>query len=365
VAVALLTNNLVPYRVPLYERLAEAYGVEVLCWGGGRYLPSWFGDLDTQLQTARFPARRIRGPGDAFGAGRRYETVITSYAGGAILPAAYAGARAGHHGFVLWASVWAQPRSVANDLAVPATRWIYRHADALVAYGEHTRHFAAGIRGRDDDIFIAPQSVEPEVFRRGVPDAEVAAFRATHAIPEGPVVVYAGRLVAEKGVEVLAAAWAQVKAPATLVVVGDGPLRPRLQSVPGVAVLGPLARESLPVAYRMATATVVPSIPTPRFREPWALVCNESMHQGTPVIATTAVGAVAGGLVRDGRTGRVVAPDDAPALAAAIDGLLADSDLAARLGQAGREAAAGYTYAAMVAAFGQALELARRRTGDS
>jgi glycosyltransferase involved in cell wall biosynthesis len=359
--VALLTNNLVPYRLPLYERLASAYGVEVLCWGGGRYLPPWFGDLDSQLRTAPFPARRIHGPADAFRAGRRYGTVIATYAGGAILPAAYAGARSAGHSFVLWASVWSQPRSLANDLALPATRWIYRHADALVAYGEHARRFAGAIRGRETDIFIAPQSVEPDVFRRPVSDGEVAAFRAAHAIPDGPVVLYTGRLVPEKGLDVLASAWPQVAHSATLVVVGDGPLRSRLESVPRVTVLGALERESLPIAYRLASATVVPSIPTRRFREPWGLVCNESMHQGTPVIATSAVGAVAGGLVRDGETGLVVVPGDAPALAAAVNRLLGDRPLSRRLGAAGREAAAAYTYEAMVDAFGRALDIARQR----
>jgi glycosyltransferase involved in cell wall biosynthesis len=358
VTVALLTNNLVPYRVPLYERLAAEYDVEVLCWGGGRYLPPWFGDLDSQLAAARFPARRLRGVADAFRVGARHRAVIATYAGGAILPAAYAGARAGGSGFVLWASVWAQPRSVSNDLALPVTRWIYRHADALVAYGEHARRFAAGIRGRDSDIFIAPQSVEPELFRRHVSDAEVAHFRAMHAIPEGPIVLYAGRLVPEKGLEVLSRAWPRITPGATLVVVGDGPLRPQLHSLPRTAVLPAVPRETLPVVYRAAALTVLPSLPTPRFREPWGLVCNESLHQGTPVLATTAVGAVAGGLVRDGETGLVVAPGDAGALAAGIDRLLGDPVLAARLGAAGCEAAAGYTYEAMAAAFGRALERA-------
>jgi len=117
-------------------------------------------------------------------------------------------------------------------------------------------------------------------------------------------------------------------------------------------------RPALAVAYRAAAMTVLPSISTPRFREPWGLVCNESLHQGTPVLATTAVGAVAGGLVTDGATGLVVAPGDETALAAGIDRLLADPALAARLGAAGRAVAAGYTYEAMAAAFGRALERA-------
>ncbi|MDQ6835177.1 MAG: glycosyltransferase family 4 protein [Actinomycetota bacterium] len=359
-AVALLTNNLVPYRVPLYERLAAEYGVEVLCWGGGRYLAPWFEDLDEQLAAARFPARRLGGAREALSVGRDYETVISAYAGGAILPAAYVGARRRNRGFVLWASVWAQPRSFSNDLALPMTRWIYRHADAVVAYGEHARRFAAGIRGRDTDVFVAPQAVEAELFARPVSTPEIQAFRAEHGIPDGQLVLYVGRLVAEKGLGVLADAWPEVRGEATLVVIGDGPLQTRLSALPRTVLLPALPRERLPVAYRAASLTVLPSVPTRRFREPWGLVVNEAMHQGRPVVVTSAVGAAAGGMVVDEQTGLVISPGDSAALAAAIQRLLSDPALGARLGEAGRAAVAGYTYEAMAAAFGRGLALARR-----
>ena len=124
---------------------------------------------------------------------------------------------------------------------------------------------------------------------------------------------------------------------------------------PGARLLGPLARERLPVAYAAADLVVVPSIPTRHFLEPWGLVCNEALHQGTPVVATTAVGAVAGGLVRQDQTGLVVAPSDPDALATAIDRLLRDEPLRERLGAAGRDAVAAHTYDAMADAFGAAL----------
>ncbi|MGI9183385.1 MAG: glycosyltransferase family 4 protein [Solirubrobacteraceae bacterium] len=362
-AIALLTNHLVPYRAPLYERLAAEYGVEVLCYGGGeRYMPSaGLADLDAQLASAPFPAHRLDGWRGAFSVGRRYQAVIAPYAGGPIFPAAYLGARRYRRPFVFWASVWAQPHSLSNDLALPLTRHIYRHADAVVAYGEHARRFVAGVRGRDDDVFVAPQAVEPERFARAVDQAEIRAFRARHRLPEGPLVLYAGRLVAAKGVEVLIDAWPRVSPDATLVVAGDGPLRERLRAVSGTRILGSLAREELPMAYAAACLVVVPSIPTPRWREPWGLVCNEALHQGRAVIATSAVGAVAGGLVRDGETGCVIFPGDADALTGAIERLLADAGLRDRLGAAGRSAAAAYTYAAAAAGFGQALAVALPR----
>jgi glycosyltransferase involved in cell wall biosynthesis len=369
VPIALVTNYLTAYRVPLYERLARQHGLEVLCYGGGeRYVPAWFSDLDAQIAAAPFPARRIKGAGAAFAAAARYEAVIAPFAGGVMLPAAYAGAATLRKPFILWASVWAQPRSAAHALALPLTRRIYRNASAVVAYGEHVKRFVSRIRGRDEDVFVAPQAVEPELFARHVSADEQLAFRREHGLA-GRVVLYVGRLVPEKGVGVLLDAWPSVRArisDATLVLIGDGELAERAAWTPGARFLGSVSRERLAVVYAASELTVVPSIPTPRFKEPWGLVCNEAMHQGRPVIATEAVGAAAGGLVVDGVTGRVLAPGDPHTLANAIVDLLSNRDLAATLGEAARHAVAGYTYDAMVDAFERALLAAgaeRRRHG--
>lgn len=357
-AIALVTNVLAPYRVPLYQLLAERYDVEVLCFGAGAgYVPAWFADLGAQLAAAPFPARRIAGPRAALALGARYDAAIAPIAGGAMLPATYLGMRRGRKPFVLWGSVWAHPRGAKAALAFPLVRHVYRHADAVVTYGPHVSAYVSRYRGRTDDVFVAPQSVEAGLFGRGVAPEEVAAWRAGAGLPaDGPLVLYAGRLVPEKGIEELLAAWRSLNATgATLVAIGDGPLASAVTATPRTRHCGPLPRERLPVAYAAADMLVLPSIPTPRFREPWGLVCNEALLQGTPVIATTAVGAVAGGLIRDGETGLVVPAGDPRALAAAIDRLLADPALGARLGEHGRAALAAHTHEAMADAFGAAL----------
>src|SRR5947208_4136067 len=189
--VALITNYLTPYRVPLYERLAQRLGVEILCFGGGdRYVPAWFAGLDRQLDSAPFPARRLQGVTETVTLGRRYDAVIAPFAGGAVLPAAYAGTRRYRMPFILWASVWAQPRSLAHVVTLPAIRHIYRHADAVVAYGEHVRRFVAEMRGRDDDVFVAPQSVEPDLFAHPVAQEETDSFRERHDL-RGSLALYA------------------------------------------------------------------------------------------------------------------------------------------------------------------------------
>ena len=103
--------------------------------------------------------------------------------------------------------------------------------------------------------------------------------------------------------------------------------------------------------YAAADVLVVPSIPTRTFREPWGLVVNEAMNRKLPVIASDAVGAVAGGLVRDGHNGLVVPAGDAHALAGAMRRLAGDARLRVRLGAAGERDVQAYTHDAWAQGF--------------
>jgi glycosyltransferase involved in cell wall biosynthesis len=100
---------------------------------------------------------------------------------------------------------------------------------------------------------------------------------------------------------------------------------------------------------------VVPSVRTPTFREPWGLVVNEAMHRALPVIASTEVGAAAGGLVRHEVNGLVVPAGDDAALASALGRLRGDEALRARLGAQAARDAASYTPEAWAAGVSAAL----------
>jgi glycosyltransferase involved in cell wall biosynthesis len=145
---------------------------------------------------------------------------------------------------------------------------------------------------------------------------------------------------------------------AALVLVGAGstpPWVPADGAVVGMVSLNPVSALELRNFYAAADVLVVPSIPTRTFREPWGLVVNEAMNRELPVIASDAVGAAAGGLVRDGRNGTIVPAADPIALAAALRGFAADSSLRARMGAAGREDVSAYTHDAWAQGFSSAF----------
>jgi glycosyltransferase involved in cell wall biosynthesis len=84
-------------------------------------------------------------------------------------------------------------------------------------------------------------------------------------------------------------------------------------------------------------------------------VVNEAMNRGLAVVCSDAVGAAAGGLVRDGETGLVVPAGDRRALADAIGRLAADARLRSVLGAAGRREVAAYSHEAWAEGFSRAL----------
>jgi glycosyltransferase involved in cell wall biosynthesis len=359
--IALVTNYLPPYRLPLYRLLHERYGIEVHCFGGeAHYVPESLRDLDRQLAEAPFPAHRLEHQRDAANLAAESDAVIAPIAGRVALPAAWRGARRAKTPFILWASLWRHPLTLAHSLSFRPLRRIYRRADAILTYGEHVSRYVKRYRKREG-VFAAPQAVEADLFGREVSAAEEAEWRADLGLPpDAPVLLYVGRLVGDKGVEVLLRAWRRLdRGDAKLCVIGDGPLRNDVQAAgDGVVAAGQVDRERLPVAYASARAVIVPSIATRRFLEPWGLVCNEAMHQGTPVIASSAVGAVPGALVTHGGSGLVVRPGDPRELAAAIAQVLDDEALHARLSRIAHAAVEPFNYEAAADAFGAALEYA-------
>lgn len=154
--------------------------------------------------------------------------------------------------------------------------------------------------------------------------------------PDGAHLVFVGRLAAVKGLPVLFEAMALLRdrlPGLRLTLVGDGPDRRALEAeARGLSVDFAGYRSQAEVAALLPTAA---ALVLASFAEGVPVVLMEAMAARRPVIATRIAGVPE--LVEDGLSGLLVAPGDAPALAAAIAALLGDPARAARMGAAGRD----------------------------
>lgn len=345
----LITGIVSPYRREPFRLLAEAERVEVLAYQeAGPPVPGLTVHRVTQAGAVRLAASG------------RYRAVIAGLGGRIALPGSYLAARARGVPFVLWATIWSHPRTAAHGLSYLPTRHLYREADAVMTYGEHVSRHVEQRRGDRGSVFVAPQAVDVDHFGAPVPDDRRAAARTRAGATEAGdvLVLFAGRLEREKGIEVLIDAWrrASLGAHARLAMAGRGPLAGAVTAaVPDARLLGEVQEGDLPALYAAADVLVLPSIQTATFTEPWGLVVNEAMLQRTPPIVSDAVGAAAGGLVRDGRNGLVFPAGDAAGLASRLAMLVADAAMRERLGARAREDALPLTPAAWAAGARAAL----------
>ncbi|HEX5910747.1 MAG TPA: glycosyltransferase family 4 protein [Thermoleophilaceae bacterium] len=329
--VALITGTISPYRREPFRLLGQDVALEVLAYEDtGPPIEGLVTRGVTQAEAARLVA------------GGRYRAVVAGLGGRVALPGAYAAARLRGIPFVLWATIWEHPRTLAHRLSWLPTRHLYRHADAVATYGAHVSRYVERHRGDRGRVFVAPQAVDVDHFAAPVaPEDREAARGRAGAGPGQALFLFVGRLEAEKGIEVLLEAWrTAAPAGARLAFAGTGPLADKIaRQGPTVRSLGYVAASQLPALYAAADALVLPSVATATFREPWGLVVNEAMLQHTPVIASDAVGAAAAGLVDDGRTGLVFPAGDAGALGERIGRLTTDVQAREEMAVRGRTAA--------------------------
>jgi len=345
--VLLVTNLVAPDRAGAFQALHARENIELALFGGRSH------HATAAVEDPGVPHHAVsqRAVYDLAASGR-YRAVIAGTAGRTALPAAWAGARRARVPFLLWTALWAHPRTAAFTVAgTPLLRTLYRRADATITYGSHVSAFVTQRGARN--VHVAPQAVDIAFWSQAVDPAQARATR-----PDGAkfVALNVGRAARYKGVPELDGAWRLSgfgPPEEALMLVGeteqDGP------PLPGLHRAGRLDPVALRNFYAGADVLVMSAIATRHFLEPWGLVANEAMHQRLPVIATTAVGAAAGGLVRHERNGLVIPAGDTAALAGALCTLREDPALRARLGAAAAQDAAAFTFDAWAAGVSSAL----------
>ncbi len=240
------------------------------------------------------------------------------------------------------ADIHGDPAAPARLYGSPARRTLAPLADALARYG--LRH-SDGVRtiSAYTSGLVRAERVEPTAEFAAFMDLEPFVEREPVPLPERPVALFVGVLERYKAVDVLAEAWrrAAPRVPdATLHVVGRGTLHEVVRRL--VADLPAQTRwderlttPEVATALDAATVLVLPSR-----SEGLGRVVVEAFCRGRGVVGSR-VGGIPD-IVEDERTGILVQPGDADALADALVRVLSDAALAERLGAEGRREVDGW-----------------------
>jgi rhamnosyl/mannosyltransferase len=219
-------------------------------------------------------------------------------------------------------------------LLAPLQDVAFRRAKAIIASNPNMLASSAVLSRHRERCVVVPFGIQASYY-------ETADERAVNAIRErfgAPMVLAVGRLVYYKGFEFLIRAMARLQHAASLLIIGDGPLRGRLEAE--IGALGLAGRAHLmgnvadpTVYYQACDLFVLPSIAR---SEAFGIVQLEAMACGKPIINTHIEGSGVPFVSCDQETGLTVPPANVSALAKAIARLLSDDQLRAELGQAGR-----------------------------
>lgn len=376
VTIYFVTNICPHYRVKAFELLARLHRTRFLFFSEGSAAKYW--ERNNPTSTGAFDGGYVKSwklfsnrlrfvPGLylqlLFG---NYDVLIKCINGK--MPLLLSFLIAGIRGipFVLWTGLWSHPQTLVHRFTFPVTRWIYRKADAIAVCGPHVREYLTGLGVSGDKIFVAWQAVDNETLSAPIPESELQRVRNELDINNRKVILYVGRIERQKGLEYVVESLRIVSehVPVTFIAVGTGSYSDEMQDrlkgrgFHDFRFPGYVPNHKLPLFYRLADVLVLASITTRDFREPWGLVINEAMNQGCPVVATNAVGAVVGGLVKNGKTGLIVPERNSEALAQALEKILQDQERQKEMRAAVLEEIRQWTYERMVKGFSDAVEYA-------
>ena len=250
--------------------------------------------------------------------------------------------------FVLWSESNARDIRSEHSAIEFLKKQFLAACDGFVVPGKSSEEYLRLLGGGSRPIVVAPNAVDIEFFAGGArrARAQSSEVRRKRGLPER-YFLYVGRLVPQKGVFELVEAYAKLDAnlrqSISLVFAGDGVARDKVLKfaaalAPGqVRLVGFKQREELPELYALADAVILPT-----HSDPWGLVVNEAMACGKPVIVSSAAGCVED-LVRDGGNGYVVPAKDVASLAKAMSSLASDEELRKRMSRLSFEMIQAYS----------------------
>ena len=241
------------------------------------------------------------------------------------------------HGAVLDLRGWRRPIEVLYHQTLG--KWTLKSVDRVIALSSAQKDVLQELGAKPAALSVVPHWVD---LAQADMQADPGAFRSTYGFGDRSILLVVGRLLPVKGVGYLIEALKLTETRPALAIVGDeapgysGTRQALERQVAAlglqkdVSFLGYFPKEELAAAYLAADLFVLPSV-----AEGLPLVLLEAMAYGRCVVATNIPGNA--DVVRDGWNGVLVEPRNPKQLAEAIDSLLRDEGLRARLGAQARQ----------------------------
>jgi rhamnosyl/mannosyltransferase len=228
-----------------------------------------------------------------------------------------------------------RPRLQYALFYAPIARPAYRGAARFLVSSAQLAEQSATLQPYRERVSVVPFGIDVDAWQPN--DHERQRADEIRREAGRPIVLFAGRHVAYKGVPILIEAVAPLDV--SVVILGDGPMRETWRSLAAaqggrasVSFPGEVADHELRAHLLASRVFVLPSVTR---AEAFGYIQLEAMACGTPVIST----ALPTGVPWVNESGVVVPPGDVVALRTAIARLAAHPDDAARLGQAGQRRA--------------------------
>lgn len=357
--VALLTEIISPYRVPVFNALASQPQIDLTVlfaaetsrirqWTVPKeairfayeVLPGW------EVATVSQHSSLFFNPNVAASLRRnRFDVVIC---GGYHQPTYWLALLYTHltrTRTILWSESNRRDQRVSYRLKSLFKKTLISSFDQYIVPGQSQQEYLLDFGIQSANIWTAPNAVDVEYFRQKSHEYRLSKSDIKHKLGiSGTAVLYVGRLLDAKGVADVLQAFEKVQSDqdVTLLIVGSGPDEQRYRAWAAerglkVVFTGFVQQNELPLYYAISDIFVFPT-----YSDPWGLVINEAMSCGLPVVVSSIAGATKD-LVKHGWNGYVFDPGDVETLAHHIQSLINAPEMRILMGERSQQHMHNYT----------------------
>lgn len=222
-------------------------------------------------------------------------------------------------------------KSWRRTITLPVVKFLVRNCYGAIACGERSKEYFIRLGVKPKNIFIAPDSVDNELFSKELTNVQKVKIKKKWNIPtKNKVILYVGQFIERKGVKHLLHSFNKLKKEypnTSLLLVGEGYQITELKeiikklSLKDVIFAGRISVKEMPSIYSISDMFILPS-----YEEVWGMVVNEAMCAKLPIITTEKVGC-GPDLVKNGKNGYIIKENNSNSLYGAMQNILKNNKL--------------------------------------